>query len=140
MVISSPCWSARTANFGRWQCSRLDAADWQAAVCVGRAASTHYAGTGRPRPGDRLEPAGAASAAGAEGTLTVYRWHGLHDVPANWGSSIVTIGVFDGVHRGHRRIVARAAEIGAERGLPLVVATFDPHPDEVVRPGSHPSL
>jgi len=84
--------------------------------------------------------AGAASAAGAERTLTVYRWHGLHDVPASWGSSVVTIGVFDGVHRGHRRIVARAAEIGADLGLPLVVVTFDPHPDEVVRPGSHPPL
>jgi riboflavin kinase / FMN adenylyltransferase len=72
--------------------------------------------------------------------LTVYRWQGLHDVPANWGRSVVTIGVFDGVHRGHRRIVARAAEIGAALGLPLVVVTFDPHPDEVVRPGSHPPL
>jgi riboflavin kinase/FMN adenylyltransferase len=46
--------------------------------------------------------------------------------------------VFDGVHLGHQRIVGRAAEIGARRGLPLVVITFDPHPDEVVRPGSHP--
>jgi riboflavin kinase/FMN adenylyltransferase len=70
----------------------------------------------------------------------VYRWQGLNDVPADWGRSVVTIGVFDGVHRGHRVIVARAAEIAAERGLPLVVVTFDPHPDEVVRPGSHPPL
>ena len=70
----------------------------------------------------------------------MYRWQGLHDVPANWGRSVVTIGVFDGVHRGHRLIVARAAEIAATLGLPLVVVTFDPHPDEVVRPGSHPPL
>src|SRR5215471_10562213 len=140
MVISSPCWSARTANCGRWRCSHLDAAGLQAAVCAGRASPVHYAGTGRPPARDRVHTAGAASAAGAEGTLTVYRWHGLHDVPASWGSSVVTIGVFDGVHRGHRRIVARAAEIGAELGLPLVVVTFDPHPDEVIRPGSHPPL
>jgi riboflavin kinase/FMN adenylyltransferase len=72
--------------------------------------------------------------------LTVYRWQGLHDIPADWGRSVVTIGVFDGVHRGHRLIVARAAEIAAGLGLPLVVVTFDPHPDEVVRPGSHPPL
>jgi riboflavin kinase / FMN adenylyltransferase len=72
--------------------------------------------------------------------LTVYRWQGLHDVPANWGRSVVTIGVFDGVHRGHQRIVSRAAAIGDETGLPLVVVTFDPHPDEVIRPGSHPPL
>jgi riboflavin kinase / FMN adenylyltransferase len=72
--------------------------------------------------------------------VTVYRWQGLHDVPANWGRSVVTIGVFDGVHRGHQRIVSRAEAISAESGLPLVVVTFDPHPDEVIRPGSHPPL
>lgn len=68
----------------------------------------------------------------------MYRWYGLDEVPADWGKSVVTIGVFDGVHRGHQRIVARAAEIGARLGLPVVAITFDPHPDEVVRPGSHP--
>jgi riboflavin kinase / FMN adenylyltransferase len=68
----------------------------------------------------------------------VYRWYGLDEVPAGWGESVVTIGVFDGVHRGHQRIVARAAQIGRERSLPVVVITFDPHPDEVIRPGSHP--
>jgi riboflavin kinase/FMN adenylyltransferase len=70
----------------------------------------------------------------------VQRWQGLGDVPGDWGSSTVTIGVFDGVHRGHQRIVARAAEVAAAGRLPLVVVTFDPHPDEVVRPGSHPPL
>jgi len=70
----------------------------------------------------------------------VYRWNGLRDVPADWGRCVVTIGVFDGVHRGHQRIVTRAAQVGAELGLPLAVVTFDPHPDEVIRPGSHPPL
>ena len=68
------------------------------------------------------------------------RWQGLDDVPGDWGSSVVTIGVFDGVHRGHQRIVGRATEIAARLGLPVVVITFDPHPVEVVRPGSHPPL
>jgi riboflavin kinase / FMN adenylyltransferase len=68
----------------------------------------------------------------------VYRWNGVHDVPAAWGQCVVTIGVFDGVHRGHQKIIARAAEVGRQLDLPLVVVTFDPHPDEVVRPGSHP--
>jgi riboflavin kinase/FMN adenylyltransferase len=72
--------------------------------------------------------------------VAVYRWHGLHDVPRTWGRSVVTVGVFDGVHRGHQRIVARATKLGAELALPVVVVTFDPHPDEVVRPGSHPLL
>jgi riboflavin kinase/FMN adenylyltransferase len=68
----------------------------------------------------------------------LYRWYGLDEVPAEWGRSVVTIGVFDGVHRGHQRIVERAAQAGRERGLPVVAITFDPHPDEVIRPGSHP--
>jgi riboflavin kinase / FMN adenylyltransferase len=68
----------------------------------------------------------------------MYRWQGLDDVPDDWGPSVVTIGVFDGVHRGHQRIVGRATAVAAELGLPVVVVTFDPHPDEVVRPGAHP--
>jgi riboflavin kinase / FMN adenylyltransferase len=68
----------------------------------------------------------------------MHRWEGLHDVPDGWGPSVVTIGAFDGVHRGHQRVVGRATEIAAGLGLPVVVVTFDPHPDEVVRPGSHP--
>ena len=70
----------------------------------------------------------------------MYRWQGLADVPMDWGRSVVTIGVFDGVHRGHQRIIARTADIAAGLGLPLVVITFDPHPAEVIRPGTHPVL
>ena len=73
-----------------------------------------------------------------EGTGIVYRWYGLDDVPADWAGCVATIGVFDGVHRGHQRVVARAEQVALERNLPLVVITFDPHPDEVIRPGSHP--
>ena len=68
----------------------------------------------------------------------MYRWHGLDEVPEDWGECVVTIGKFDGVHRGHQRIVDRAVQAGKERALPVVVITFDPHPDEVIRPGSHP--
>jgi riboflavin kinase/FMN adenylyltransferase len=52
---------------------------------------------------------------------------------------VLTIGVFDGVHRGHQALIGRAVQLAAERGLPSVVLTFDPHPSEVVRPGSHPA-
>lgn len=68
------------------------------------------------------------------------RWHGLDEVPADWGRSVITIGVFDGVHRGHQRIVRRAVQLAEQRGLNSVVITFDPHPGEVVRPGTHPPL
>ena len=68
------------------------------------------------------------------------RWQGLDDVPGDWGPSVVTVGVFDGVHRGHQRIIARARAVASARQLPVVVVTFDPHPDEVIRPGSHPPL
>jgi riboflavin kinase/FMN adenylyltransferase len=44
--------------------------------------------------------------------------------------------MFDGVHRGHAMLVARAAEHAAKRGQPTVVLTFDPHPRAVLRPSS----
>lgn len=68
----------------------------------------------------------------------MWLWQGLKEVPRDWGRSVVTIGVFDGVHRGHQHIVGRAVEMGRELAVPVVVVTFDPHPDEVVRPGTHP--
>ncbi|MGY4919791.1 bifunctional riboflavin kinase/FAD synthetase [Streptomyces sp. 900116325] len=68
------------------------------------------------------------------------RWRGLEDIPQDWGRSVVTIGSYDGVHRGHQLIIGRAVERARELGVPSVVVTFDPHPSEVVRPGSHPPL
>ncbi|KRV51041.1 bifunctional riboflavin kinase/FMN adenylyltransferase [Wenjunlia vitaminophila] len=68
------------------------------------------------------------------------RWRGLADVPEDWGRSVVTIGSYDGVHRGHQLIIGRTVELAGELGVPSVVVTFDPHPSEVVRPGSHPPL
>ncbi len=68
------------------------------------------------------------------------RWDSLAEVPSDWGKSVVTVGFFDGVHHGHRRVVRRAVELARERGVKAVVLTFDPHPSEVVRPGTHPAL
>ena len=47
--------------------------------------------------------------------------------------AVVCIGVFDGVHRGHRWLIAQAREAADQAGLPLVVMTFDPHPRSVVQ-------
>ncbi|MBK1788580.1 bifunctional riboflavin kinase/FAD synthetase [Prauserella cavernicola] len=67
------------------------------------------------------------------------RWRGLTDLPGGWGRCVVTIGVFDGVHRGHQALIRRTVEAARQRGVPSVVLTFDPHPSEVLRPGSHPA-
>lgn len=54
--------------------------------------------------------------------------------------SVVAIGFFDGVHRGHQRIIGRAVAQAREQGLRSAVVTFDRHPMEVVRPGSQPHM
>jgi riboflavin kinase/FMN adenylyltransferase len=69
----------------------------------------------------------------------VQRWRGLEAVPTGWGRSVVTVGVFDGVHRGHQQLINQTVERGRARGLPTVLVTFDPHPAELIRPGSHPA-
>ncbi len=68
------------------------------------------------------------------------RWRGVESAPSGWGRCVVTVGVFDGVHRGHQLIIGRAVDKAAELGVPSVLLTFDPHPSEVVRPGSHPPV
>jgi riboflavin kinase / FMN adenylyltransferase len=62
----------------------------------------------------------------------VQRWTGLDAVPDGLGSSVVSIGVFDGVHRGHRFILERTVDAAHELGALAVVVTFDPHPAKVV--------
>jgi len=52
---------------------------------------------------------------------------------------VVTIGVFDGVHRGHRRVISLAVERARQRGVPAVVLTFDPNPAELLREGPRPA-
>ena len=70
-------------------------------------------------------------------------WHGLDDVgrrggPASPTGSVVTIGNFDGVHRGHQQVVAGVVARAAETGALSVVTTFDPHPMSVIHPDSAP--
>jgi len=69
----------------------------------------------------------------------VQRWRGQDEIPTDWGRCVVTIGVFDGVHRGHQELINHAVKAGRSRGVPTVLMTFDPHPMEVVFPGSHPA-
>jgi riboflavin kinase/FMN adenylyltransferase len=68
-------------------------------------------------------------------------WRRLSDVPSDLGRTVVVIGNFDGVHRGHRAVVERAGRVAADRGgLPLVAVTFDPHPMAVLRPEHAPVM
>jgi riboflavin kinase/FMN adenylyltransferase len=54
--------------------------------------------------------------------------------------AVVSIGMFDGVHRGHRRVLDLLRDNGRQRSLPTVLITFDPHPRAVLRPEFRPPL
>src|SRR5205085_7181975 len=56
------------------------------------------------------------------------------DVPAALRGAVVAIGNFDGVHRGHRALIAEAKVQAEARKSPLAVLTFEPHPQEYFRP------
>jgi riboflavin kinase/FMN adenylyltransferase len=60
--------------------------------------------------------------------------------PSRWTQPVLALGNFDGVHRGHRKILERVRRVAGERGATPVVMTFDPHPPRVVRPDKAPPL
>ncbi|MCC5950589.1 MAG: bifunctional riboflavin kinase/FAD synthetase [Acidimicrobiia bacterium] len=60
--------------------------------------------------------------------------------PPPSGGSVVTIGAYDGVHRGHVAVINQVRALAAERGLTTAVVTFDEHPAAIVRPESAPAL
>jgi riboflavin kinase/FMN adenylyltransferase len=59
-------------------------------------------------------------------------------VAASLGRTAVTIGKFDGVHAGHRAVIAQLLGVAATDGLASVVVTFDRHPLSVIAPGNAP--
>ena len=60
--------------------------------------------------------------------------------PAAWAAPVLALGNFDGLHRGHMKIIERVRRTAAERGATPVVLTFDPHPTRVLRPDRAPRL
>lgn len=67
-------------------------------------------------------------------------WRSLSDVPADLGPTAVTIGNFDGVHRGHQAVLAQIVADARARGQRAVAMTFDPHPKAVHDPAHPPEL
>lgn len=72
--------------------------------------------------------------------VTEVRDEALRGLPTGSEGSVVTIGTFDGVHRGHVDVLRRLHERAEETGRPSVVITFDPHPLQVVNPDAAPLL
>jgi riboflavin kinase/FMN adenylyltransferase len=70
----------------------------------------------------------------------VLRWRGLEATPGDLGRTVVTVGMYDGVHRGHQKLIGAAIARARAMRRPCLLLTFDPHPAEVVRPGSHPAI
>jgi riboflavin kinase/FMN adenylyltransferase len=67
--------------------------------------------------------------------------HFLEDQrPARWTQPVLALGNFDGLHRGHVKIIERIRRGAGERGGTAVVLTFDPHPPRVLRPDKAPAL
>jgi len=67
-------------------------------------------------------------------------FHSLDELPADWNSTVISIGNFDGVHRAHRKVLANVSQRARQLGGHSVAITFDPHPLRVVRPESAPAL
>ncbi|MBW8747875.1 MAG: bifunctional riboflavin kinase/FMN adenylyltransferase, partial [Acidobacteria bacterium] len=56
----------------------------------------------------------------------------IAEVPANFGPSIISIGNFDGVHRGHRWVISEIIARARESGTKSIAVTFDPHPVRIL--------
>jgi riboflavin kinase/FMN adenylyltransferase len=67
-------------------------------------------------------------------------FRGLDEVPPSIRPSVASIGVFDGVHRGHQALMRTVLDEAAELNATPVVVTFDRHPLAVISPGNEPPL
>ncbi|MGI8948938.1 MAG: bifunctional riboflavin kinase/FAD synthetase [Ornithinimicrobium sp.] len=69
----------------------------------------------------------------------MHRWRSLEQIPEQLGRSVVTLGNFDGVHRGHRAVLDQVVHLAAARSASSVAVTFDPHPVAVLHPDRAPT-
>ena len=82
----------------------------------------------------------AERATGCWHSVRVQRWDDLSDVEPGFGPSVVTIGNFDGVHRGHAAVLGEVVGLARARGRVSAAVTFDPHPLQVLHPDRAPGL
>ena len=72
--------------------------------------------------------------------MNVHVHDDVRGLPIDDAGSIVTVGTFDGVHRGHQDVLARVVQRARATNRPSVIVTFDPHPLEIVNPAAAPPL
>ena len=70
--------------------------------------------------------------------MSVITIENVEDFPARARGAFVTVGNFDGVHRGHQRLIGRLRERADAAGVPALAVTFDPHPVALLRPDKAP--
>ncbi|MEO5610630.1 MAG: bifunctional riboflavin kinase/FAD synthetase [Ornithinibacter sp.] len=70
----------------------------------------------------------------------MHRWNDTAKTPEALRPCVVTLGNFDGVHRGHQAVLAAVVDAGLRLGLPAVAITFDPHPVAFLHPERAPDL
>lgn len=70
----------------------------------------------------------------------MHRWNDIDQTPEALRPCVVTLGNFDGVHRGHQAVLTAVVDAGRRMGLPAVAITFDPHPVAFLHPESAPDL
>lgn len=70
----------------------------------------------------------------------MHRWTSLTQIPPGFGPSVVTLGNFDGVHRGHQAVLADVVMLAQARDAQAVAVTFDPHPRALLHPDRAPSV
>jgi len=70
--------------------------------------------------------------------LNIFRH--LEEVPADFGPAVISVGNFDGVHRGHQKVLAQVVRRANEHGARSLAVTFEPHPTRILRPDVAPTL
>jgi riboflavin kinase/FMN adenylyltransferase len=67
-------------------------------------------------------------------------WQSIEEIPAGFGPAVAVIGNFDGVHRGHAQVIAAVCDEAHAKNCQSIAITFDPHPEQFLRPASAPKL